>query len=390
MEFVPYIRRMNPAALFTTARRRLSPRAMAILKSAAAATAAWYLAALVTSDPQPIFASIAAIVTLGVSHDQHRQRALQLAGGVVLGLTLADLIIQVIGTGAPQIAVMVVLAMSVAVLLGGSEMVAGEAAVSAILLIALDPGAGYSPNRILEAVIGGGIALLVGALLFPPDPALQVGRAAQTVFGELGRALERTAAALATGDAGSGERALAEARAIDTHFDELESALDAGLDITRTAPQRFAARTDIARYERSLRHLDHAVRNTRVLARHAVRAVRTGTVTPADLPFAVSELAEAVWELAGAYEDPERAWAARDLASRAAARATRLGSAADLALIEILAQVRSTAVDPMRAAELVAGSPDELPTEELVALPRRDDAHVDLGQGAQDPEHQRL
>ena len=130
---------MNPAALATTARRRLSPRALAILKTAAAATGAWYLAALVTSDPQPIFASIAAIVTLGVSHDQHRQRALQLAGGVVLGLTLADLIIQVIGTGAPQIAVMIVLAMSVAVLLGGSEMVVSEAAVSAILAVASTP-----------------------------------------------------------------------------------------------------------------------------------------------------------------------------------------------------------------------------------------------------------
>jgi hypothetical protein len=127
-----------------------------------------------------------------------------------------------------------------------------------------------------------------------------------------------------------------------------------------------------------------------VLARHAVRAVRTGSVTPADLPFAVSELAQSVWELAGAYEDPERAWGARDLASRAAARATRLQAAADLALVEILAQVRSTAVDLMRAAELVAGSPDELPTEELVPLPRRDDAHVDVGQGAQDPHHQRL
>jgi uncharacterized membrane protein YgaE (UPF0421/DUF939 family) len=381
---------MTFAAVTTTARRRLSPRALAILKCAAAATGAWYLAALLTSDPQPIFASIAAIVTLGVSHDQHRQRALQLAGGVVLGLALADVIIQVIGTGAPQIAVMVVLAMSVAVLLGGSELVAGEAAVSAILLIALDPGAGYSPNRILEAVIGGGSALLIGALLFPPDPALQVGRAAQTVFGELGRALERTAAALATGDAGSGERALAEARAIDTHFDALESALDSGLDITRTAPQRFAARAEVARYARSLRHLDHAVRNTRVLARHAVRAVRTGSVTPADLPFAVSELAEAVWALAGAYADPERAWDARDIASRAAVRATRLQASADLALVEILAQVRSTAVDLMRAAELVAGAPEELLTEELVTLPGRDDAHVDVGQGAQDPHHQRV
>jgi hypothetical protein len=112
--------------------------------------------------------------------------------------------------------------------------------------------------------------------------------------------------------------------------------------------------------------LDLAVRNTRVLARHALRAVRTGTAVPADLPFAVTELAQAVWELAGAYQDTERAWEARDLASRAAARATRLADGADLVLAEILAQVRSTAVDLMRAAELVAGAPEEQPTEELL------------------------
>jgi uncharacterized membrane protein YgaE (UPF0421/DUF939 family) len=360
---------MNPAALLTIARRRLSPRLLAIVQTAAAATIAWYVAGLVTSDRNPIFASIAAIVAIGASHGEHRQRALQLVGGVVLGLTVADLIIHLIGTGAPQIGIMIVLAMGTAIVLGGSEMVVSEAGVSAILLVASNAQHGYSPNRILEAVIGGGIALVVGALLFPPDPALQVGRAVQAVFGELGRALARTASALAEGDTARGERGLAQARSIDALMDELDVALGAGLDIARLAPQRFGARSEIVRYERSLRQVDLAVRNTRVLARHALRAVRMGTPVPADLPFAVTELAQAVWTLAGAYEDPERAWEARDLASRAAARATRLHAGADLALAEILAQVRSTAVDLIRAAELVAGAPDEQPTEELLPTP---------------------
>ena len=359
---------MNPAALLTTARRRLSPRMLAIVQTAAAGTIAWYVATLVTSDRNPVFASIAAIIAIGASHGEHRQRALQLAGGVVVGLTVADLIIHLIGTGAPQIGIMILLAMGTAVVLGGSEMVISEAAVSAILLVASNAQHGYSPNRMLEAVIGGGVALAVGALLFPPDPALQVGRAAQAVFGELGRALERTASALATGDTGRGERGLAQARAIDALMDELEDALAIGVETARIAPQRFAARAEVNRYARSLRQLDLAVRNTRVLARHSLRAVRAGTPLPADLAFAVTELAQAVWMLAGAYEDRERAWDARDRASSAAARATRLHQGADLVLVEILAQVRSTAVDLMRAAELVAGSPDEQPTEELLPV----------------------
>ena len=112
-------------------------------------------------------------------------------------------------------AVLIVLAMSIAVLLNGSDLVISEAAVSAMLLLMVGPEAGaFSPNRILEAVIGGGVALAV-ALLVPPNAALHVGRAAQAVFGQLGRALERVATALEAGDAERADAALAEARAID-------------------------------------------------------------------------------------------------------------------------------------------------------------------------------
>ena len=40
-----------------------------------------------------------------------------------------------------------------------------------------------------------------------------------------------------------------------------------------------------------------------------------------------------------------------------------------LALAEVAAPVRSTAVDLMRAAELVAGGPEALTTEELLLMP---------------------
>jgi uncharacterized membrane protein YgaE (UPF0421/DUF939 family) len=252
------------------------------------------------------------------------------------------------------------------VLLNGGEVLVSESAVSAILLLSLNPGSGqgFEPNRILEAVIGGAVAFAVGALVFPPDPALHVGRAAQTVLGELGSALERLAGALANGDADRAERALAQARGIDAHVDELDAALAVGRETTRTAPQRFAARSQVARYDRSVGQLDLAVRNTRVLARHALRPLRSGAAVPAELPFAVTELAQSVWALAGAYDEPQRAGAARQLASDAADRAARMTSFPELSI-----QVGSIAVDLMRAADLVEGLPEEHLTEELVPLP---------------------
>jgi uncharacterized membrane protein YgaE (UPF0421/DUF939 family) len=360
---------MTPLSHVTVARRRLHSATLPILQTAAAALAAWYLCVLLLPDPQPVFACIATVIAIGASHGQHRQRATHLVLGVVTGLAVADVIIHFIGTGAPQLAVMVVLAMSVAVLLGGSDLVISEAAVSAMLLVMTGPSGdgSFSPNRILEAVIGGAVALAV-ALLFPPDPVLPVSRAAQGVFGRLGRALERVAAALHSHDADHAEDALAEARSIDALLSEPDTALATSRETVRTAPTRFGDREPIARYDRSLEQIDLAVRNTRVLARHSLRAIRAGSA-PADLCDAVDDLAGSVWALAAAYDEPERADEARDKASAAAVEATALGVRAGLAQAEVAAQVRSTAVDLMRAAELVAGAPDELPTEELLLIP---------------------
>jgi uncharacterized membrane protein YgaE (UPF0421/DUF939 family) len=360
---------MTPLTHITTARRRLNTRTLAILQTAAAALAAWYLCTLLLPDPQPVFACIATVICIGVSHGAHRQRALQLVAGVVLGLAVADVIIHFIGTGAPQLAVMVVLAMSVAVLLNGSELMISEAAVSAMLLVMTGPSGGgaFSPNRILEAVIGGAVALAI-ALLFSPNPLLPVSRAAQAVFGQLGRALERTASALDTGDAARAEQALVQARAIEELLREFDTALTTSRETVRTAPTRFGDREPVDRYDRSLGQIDLAVRNTRVLARHSLRAIRAGE-TPVELSDAVSDLARSVWALAAAYDEPHRAADARELASAAALHATVLGAGAGLAFAEVSAQIRSTAVDLMRAAELVAGAPDELPTEELLLLP---------------------
>jgi len=274
--------------------------------------------------------------------------------------------VHLIGTGPWQLALLVVVAMSVAVLFNGSDLVIGEAAVSAMLLLMI--GGTNAPNRIFEAVIGGVVALAV-AVIFPPKAILHVGRAGQSVMAALGQSLERIAAALAAGDADKAETALTQARAIDALLDALDDALETGRETVRTAPTRFGEREPVERYGRSFEQLDLAVRNTRVLARHAHRALRFGQA-PAGVAAAVTDLARAVWDLAAAYDDPTRAADAREHASRAAAGATTdaLGES-----------VRSTAVDLMRAAELVAGAPHELPTEEiLLALPDQPADVVDL------------
>ncbi len=352
------------------ARTRLRGRLLAVVQTAAAAVVAWELAVLLLPDPRPAFAAIAAVIAVGATNGERVGRAFQLVTGVVIGITVATLMLSVIGTGAWQMGVLVILAMSAGIALGLPEMVVVEAGVSAILLVALDPGAaaGFSPNRIFEGLIGGATALAISATFFPPDPALGPGRAAQAMFVELGRALERIAGALESHDAGAAERALVDARGIDPLIRSVEAELVTGRETARYAPGPRSSRALLDRYERSIPQIDYAVRNTRVLARNVVALVRDGEDVPESLHTAVRDLSNAVWELAASYDAPSHAEPGRRLAVRAANEAAAVSTERpDVVLVG--GQVRSVAVDLVRAADLVAENadePGERPTEELL------------------------
>jgi len=353
---------------------RLRARSWPILQTAGAAVAAWYLAMLLTSEPQPVFASIAAVISLGATYGQRSERAIELIGGVVLGIGIADLLVRAIGTGPAQLGLMVLLAMAAAVLLGGGPVLVTEAAVSATLLVLLDPaGTGLAPSRVLEALVGGGVALAVSALAFPLNPVLLVGRSTQAIFGGLGRTLEDVAAGLAEGDLIRSDAALQAAREIDHDLRALDEALVIGGETARFSPGRRASRGELDRYARAARHIDFAVRNTRVLARHAARYVRAGGSAPAALLEAIHDLGLAVWALAAELDHPSADTEVRVLASRAALRATEtFDENRELGLGEIVAQVRSTAIDLVRAAEAAAAIGEqsgETPTEELLIHP---------------------
>jgi uncharacterized membrane protein YgaE (UPF0421/DUF939 family) len=124
------------------------------------------------------FASIAAVISLGVAVGQEGRRAVELVFGVACGLTVADLLALAIGTGPVQIAVVVALAMVAAMMLGGGTLLIAEAAVSGLLAVTLDPSTqGLSPDRFLDALIGSGVALGVKTVV-PVNSRRMVERAA--------------------------------------------------------------------------------------------------------------------------------------------------------------------------------------------------------------------
>ncbi len=354
--------------LIQLVRRRVHGHLWPILQTAVAAVGAWYLAVLLGVEHRPAFASIAAVISLGAAFGERRQRAVQLIAGVMLGIVLADLLVRAIGSGLPQIGLLVVLAMLAAVILGGGELLVTEAAVSAILVATLSS----TPQvRLLDVLIGGGVALAVHTLVFPPNPVLGVARATNAVFGELGVVLRDAAGALAAGDVRRGEAAAQAAENVEIRVGELRHAVLVGSDTARWAPMRRATRTELERYARTVGHADLAARSARVLTRDVLHYVRGGRPPQSELADAVRDLGLAAWELPAQFEEPWRSGDVLRIALQAAGRATAAATRhPDIALNEIAGQVRSIAIDIVRASE--AGETDrgaltEAPTEELLA-----------------------
>jgi uncharacterized membrane protein YccC len=321
-----------------------------ILQTAVAASLAWFLASTALGHDQPYFAAIAAVISTGVVVGQEGRRVFELVFGVACGLTVADLLVVLIGTGTVQIGVVVALAMVVAWLLGGGPALVSEAGVTALFTVMLDPStSGWSPERFVDALLGAGVALGVRAV-FPSDPRHLVERAAHPIFDDLVSALEETAAALRGRDLGRAERALQKARDIDGRMDAFREALDAGYDTVRLSPPRRRALGQLGFYAAAADQLDLAVRNVRVLARAAVTAVREGEIVPEALAETILDLARAVETLSSYIEEPEHPVETRGFALEAAGGATAvLEERNDLRTSMLVGQVRSTAVDLLRA-----------------------------------------
>ena len=214
---------------------RLRDGWLPILQTALAACAAWFLAVLVLGIDRPTFAPIAAVIVLGLAVGERGRRAVELTLGVAfVGVAIGDLLVSVVGIGAVQAGAVVVLAMALAVFLSRKDLGVKEADISAMIIMITfrSPAEDIPIERFLWALIGGGSALLINALL-PVSPERMVTGAADPVCGEWAGVLGEVAYALESGDAERAQNAYLKARKIDARVSGLKEALVAGRE---TAP----------------------------------------------------------------------------------------------------------------------------------------------------------
>jgi hypothetical protein len=295
---------------------RVRPALWPIAQTAVAAGVAWELAHRVAGHPRPIFAPIVAIVAMGIKSGRRARAALFMVLGVALGILLADLLVRAIGHGAWQIVVVVAVAMTVAAFIRIEPLFVSQASISAMLVVVL-PAA--SSGRLGDCLIGGAVAFVASALLFPLDTERALLLETQRVSDGIADSLEESAASIEDADP---ERAWRGRHRVVT-VAGLDAALVIAHGASRVSPQRFASRDRIDAYQRAINHLAAAARATRVVGGTVARILREQDGAPPEFVEALRILADAAREAPAAILGSDDAEGRLDERAAAAAQAAR-------------------------------------------------------------------
>lgn len=339
---------------------RLRSRAWQVGQCAIAAGLAWFVAADVFGHDVPFFAPIAAVVSLGTSYGQRLRRVAEVTVGVAVGVFLGDVFTHWVGSGGWQIALIVGLAMTSALLLDAGQLFVTQAAIQAIVVSTLLPDPGKAFTRWSDAVIGGAVAL-VAATVVPQAPLRRPREQAAVVVRQISSLLRASANSIEDGDVERALATLAEARTTDALIAELRSAADEGLSVIASSPFRWRHRGGVRRMAELVDPLDYALRNTRVLARRVAVACYRREPLPAGYAIFLRDLAEATDAMAAELRADRMATAPRDLLLRLGDASSRLERTTNLNAEVILAQTRSliadllavSGLDPLEATDAI-------------------------------------
>ncbi len=253
--------------------QRLRSSALPIVQCALAAGIAWWVATTLIGHPQPFFAPIAAVVSLGLSLGARLRRSVELVCGVTVGIGIGDLIVSQIGSGPWQIALVVAIAMRRR---GAQQrpIFAMQAGNSAVLVATLIPPGGTGGiDRMVDALVGGLVGIAVVALI-PTHPVRRARKNAADILETAAEVLRKVETGLVENNPKPIEAALRQARDTQSAIDSMRSNLQGGHEVSRISPLYWNSRPRLARLTAAADPIDNAVRNIRVLARRSLTLVR--------------------------------------------------------------------------------------------------------------------
>lgn len=336
--------------------RRVAYSLIPILQCGIGAALAWFIASDLLGHERPFFAPIAATVALGVSMGKRLRRSVELVIGAVIGIGLGDLLISAIGSGPWQIAIAVIFGQTIAVFLDKGAIFSGQVATSAVLVATLlPPGSNVGYERMIDALVGGVIAIVMMSLL-PVHPLKRARRETASLLGVSSSILREVAEGLETGDVDRIGDALQSARDTQPAIDALREQVGGGKEIIKISPFHATKRDELDGIADVLNPLDNGVRNIRVLARRAATSVEDSIEIHPKLINLIDHLADGLEDLsryvAQIPEAPDQVTMTRQLRMVAAGLQRELVSSGGITETVVLAQMRSILVDMLQVAGL--------------------------------------
>jgi uncharacterized membrane protein YgaE (UPF0421/DUF939 family) len=252
-----------------------------VLKTALAAGLAWWLGNLY-GEPLPVFAAIVAIVCLEPTVIASLTKVGEELGGIIGGLVVAGVALRLSGSAPLTIFLLILISMALGVRLRMRQAVTVELAITALLVVAYtDPtNPYYGAHRIVEAAIGGAVAVAVNALVLPPEYLGQVSDLFERLVELNARALELAFDDVAGGvDAETAGDHLSALRLEAERLAEERQSLGRARDALRFSPLRRHRRDALERYARGVetagRLAGHGQGALRIAWQHARREAHT-------------------------------------------------------------------------------------------------------------------
>ncbi|MEU5671662.1 FUSC family protein [Micromonospora sp. NPDC047753] len=317
-----------------------------------AAGLAYLISHKVLGNPQPVFAPISAVGTLAASVGQRFRRTVELIVGVGVGVAVGDLLIYLLGTGAWQLGLVVTVAILLTIFAGASVAIVIQAAATAVLIVTLSPSTqNLEIPRFVDAFLGGGIALLVTAVLLPLNPLRVINRAARPALDLLAAQLDATADGLRNRDRATIQSALERLRNNKEELATLGEAIEGAKETATLSPARWHRRDELTHYAEAADPIDRAMRNSGTLIRRSVTLVEDDEPVPDPMPDAIGHLAESVRLLKHEFAAGEEPEEARERSLRAVSESGRAyGAGVGFSGSVVIAQIRTTASDLLVAS----------------------------------------
>lgn len=274
------------------------------LASAVAAGLAWALAHKLLGHTQPVFAAVAAIVCLAPGLPSRGRQAVNMMIGLVTGILVGEILLLVpVFNDALRMTMITFIAMMAALSFGLAPVIAIQGGVSALLVIALDPITA-GPTRLMDAVVGTGVALIFSQILLTPDPVRVIDNAVSRMLRLLAQGFAQTAKALAKCDRVGADAALTQFFASRESLDAVVAAINAARSLSRWSLRGRLSAAGVAEIAR--RYDRRAIRlfaSTLLFAEALASALRNGHEPPSWLPSRVEMVASACAALADGSAD---------------------------------------------------------------------------------------